>query len=79
MNKLNKQIINLSSSKEIIYINDKSEGVKENLMKNKHKISITYSPNQWGLPITKPPLYIIDENYNSNWLPEVEPIVEKSW
>jgi hypothetical protein len=28
------------------------------------KIKITWAPNQWGLPITNPPTYIIDPTYN---------------
>lgn len=34
---------------------------------NKGKqIKITYAPNKWGLPITNPPIYVIDKNYKEN-------------
>ena len=38
------------------------------------RILITYAPNHWGLPVTNPPMEVIDDNYDPN---EIE-ITEES-
>lgn len=78
-NKINQKIAKVKSGKGPIVINDKSDEVKEELMKDKKKIAVTWAPNQWGLPITNPPMYIIDENYDPNWMPPPEEEVERNW
>lgn len=64
---------------EPIFINDKKPEVKAELMKDPKKIAVTWAPNQWGLPVSVPPLYVIDPNYDPDWLPEPEDTIEKPW
>ena len=78
--KLNEKVAKVKSlTKGTIFINDKDEEVKESLMKDKHKIAVVFAPNQWGLPVTNPPMYVIDENYDPNWVSKPEETIERSW
>jgi hypothetical protein len=37
------------------------------------RIKVTWAPNQWDLPITNPPLYVIDNNFKGDvYTPEKE-------
>jgi hypothetical protein len=76
-NKIEK-VIKLKNLKTI-FINDNSDEIKTELMKDDNRIAVTWAPNQWGLPVTNPPLYVIDENYDPNWTPPSENDVERSW
>lgn len=67
-----------SRTKGLIFINDKEDEVKKELMKDPNRIKINFAPNQWGLPITTPPIYVIDENYDPNWVQPSEE-VERIW
>jgi len=66
-------------TKGTIFVNDKDDEVKEELMKDPNRIAVTFAPNQWGLPITTPPMYVIDENYDPNWTPPPEETIERMW
>jgi len=76
---LEQKVTKAKSVKGPVYINDKDDEVKEELMKDPNRIAVTFAPNQWGLPITNPPMYVIDENYNPNWQPKPEETIERSW
>jgi hypothetical protein len=77
-NKLEQKVAKAKSSKTI-FINDKSDEVKKELMKDDKRIAVTFAPNQWVLPVTVPPLYVIDENYDPNWTPPSDVDIERSW
>ncbi|MFW6120568.1 MAG: hypothetical protein ACOC80_06665 [Petrotogales bacterium] len=75
-----KKVKDRSSNKRgPIFINDEKEEVKEELMKDDGRIAITWAPNQWGLPVTNPPMYVIDDNYDPDWQPEPEDLIERIW
>lgn len=78
-NRLNQKVAIAKSSNKPIFINDKSDEVKEELMKDPNKIAILQSPNQYGLPVTNPPIYVIDSDYDPSWEPEPDDKVERSW
>jgi len=78
-NRLKQKMGRVLSSEGPIFIRDKSDEVQEELMKRKDKIAITDAPNQWGMPITNPPLYVIDPNYDPNWIPPPDEDVERLW
>jgi len=77
--RLNQKISRVRSSEGPIFIRDKSEEVQIELMKDSNKIAIRFSPNQWGMPVTNPPLYVIDPNYDPDWVPLPDETVERSW
>lgn len=77
--RLNQKLAKVRSTDKAIFINDKSDEVREELMKDDKKIAILSAPNQWGLPICNPPLYVIDPNYDPNWNPEPDDKVERNW
>ena len=77
--RLNQKMGRVLSSEGPIFISDKSEEVQEELMKRKDKIAILNSPNQWGMPVTNPPMYVIDPNYDPKWVPEPDVVIERSW
>jgi len=64
------------SKGKAIFINDKSEELQKELKKDPNRIKVTWAPNQWGLPVTNPPLEVIDDNYDPNWLPPPEESVD---
>jgi hypothetical protein len=78
-NRLNQKIAKVRSTNGAIFINDKSDEVREELMKDKRKFAILDAPNQYGLPVCNPPLYVIDENYDPDWKPEPDELIEKAW
>jgi hypothetical protein len=78
-NRLNQKVAKARSTDGVIFINDKSEEVREELMKDPNKILVTNSPNQWDLPVVDPPLCIIDPNYDPNWKEPQEELIERSW
>jgi len=78
-NRLKQKMGRVLSSEGPIFIFDKSEEVQVELMKRKDKIAITNAPNQWGMPVVNPPLYVIDPNYDPNWIPKPEEEIEKPW
>jgi len=78
-NRLNQKMARVKSTNRPIFIADKSEEVQIELMKDKRKIPILFAPNQWGMPTSVPPLYVIDNNYDPNWLPPPEEKIEKPW
>ena len=78
-NRLNQKMGRVLSSEGPIFIADKSEEVQVELMKRNDKIAITCAPNQWGAPVTNPPLYVIDPNYDPDWIPSPDEEVERSW
>jgi hypothetical protein len=47
-------------------------------MKDKNRHAINFAPNQYGLPVTTPPMYVIDENFDPEWTPPQEE-VERAW
>jgi hypothetical protein len=77
--RLNQKIARVRSSEGAIFINDKSDEVKVELMKDVNCHAIKFAPNQYGLPICNPPLYVIDENYDPEWIPTPEELIEKPW
>ena len=77
--KLGQKVTKAKSVKGPVYINDKDDEVKEELMKDPNRIAVTFAPNQWGLPITTPPMYVIDENYDPNWVEPPEETIERPW
>jgi len=77
--RLNQKMGRVLSSEGPIFIDDKSEEVQVELMKHKDKIAIVHSPNQWGMPVINPPLYVIDPNYDPEWIPSPDEEVERSW
>jgi hypothetical protein len=68
-----------SLTKGSLFINDKDDEVRAELMKDSNRICVDFAPNQWGLPVTNPPMYVIDENYNPDWNPPPEETIERSW
>ena len=78
-NRLNQKVARARSTEGVIFINDKPDEVREELMKDKNRIAITVAPNQYDLPVTEPPLYVIDPDYDPEWQPEQEALIEKSW
>jgi len=60
---------NVEPFKEQIIKNSKE--ISEN---NIHRFFVTYAPNPWKLPITNPPMQVIDERFNNtmNKYPELE-------
>jgi len=78
-NKLNQKVTTAKSTKAPIFINDTSDEVKKELMKDPNKIAVTWAPNQWGLSITVPPLYVIDENFDPDWIEPPEETIERNW
>ena len=56
--------ININSSRDIENIS----------VKDPHRFKVTIAPNPWGLPITNPPLNVIDEKFTQykldNWSPK---------
>jgi len=77
--KLEQKVTKAKSVQGSVYINDKDDEVKKELMKDPNRIAVTFAPNQWGLPITTPPMYVIDENYDPNWNPPPEETIERMW
>lgn len=77
--RLNQKVARARSTEGVIFINDKSDEVREELMKDKNKIRVWFAPNQWDLPVIDPPLYVIDPNYDPNWMPPQEELTEKCW
>lgn len=77
--RLNQKMGRVLSSEGPIFIRDKSEEVQEELMNRKDKIAIVNSPNQWGMPVTNPPLYVIDPNYDPYWNDPPLDEIEKLW
>lgn len=78
-NRLNQKMSKVRSTDGIIFINDKSDEVREELMKDPNKIYITVAPNQWSLPVIDPPLCIIDKDYDPEWLEPQEDLIERVW
>lgn len=78
-NRLNQKMARVKSSDGPIFILDKSDEVQDELMKDPNKVAITSAPNQWGLPVTNPPLYVIDPNYDPNWIPPSDESIERVW
>lgn len=78
-NRLNQKLGRVLSSEGPIFIFDKSEEVQAELMKREDKIAIVDSPNQWGMPVTNPPLYVIDPNYEPDWFPPPDESIERYW
>jgi hypothetical protein len=78
-NRLKQKMGRVLSSEDPIFIRDKSDEVQEELMSRKDKIVITNAPNQWGMPVVEPPLYVIDPNYDPDWIPPPDESVEKLW
>jgi len=74
-----KKVKKLQNDSEPIFINDATPEVKLELMLDPRKIAITIAPNQWGLPVTDPPMYVIDDNYDPDWMEPPENQVEKNW
>jgi len=77
--KLEAKVANVKSNKAPIFINDCSDELKAELMKDPNRFAITWAPNQYGLPVTQPPIYIIDENYDPGWVPPPEEDIERNW
>jgi hypothetical protein len=77
--KLDEKISKFKNSNKPIFINDQNPEIKSELMKNPNKIAVKWSPNQWGIPITQPPIYVIDENYDPMWTEPTDKHIEKSW
>jgi hypothetical protein len=48
-----------------------------------HRFEVTFAPNPWGLPICRPPLVIIDQDYTTDslkeWYPKSDIEVERNW
>ena len=83
-NKLNLKLSRVRSGRGPIFIRDKSEEVQVELMKDLNKIEIWYAPNQWAMPVTNPHMFVIDENYDPDWIsPDLDDIpreeIEKNW
>lgn len=78
-NKVKKKLEKVKSDNKAIFINDYSDDEKEERMKDTRKIKVDWAPNQWGLPITSPPMYVIDENFDPQWTPPPEEEVERIW
>lgn len=75
-----KKLETKTKSGKAIFINEEDDvDVKKELMKNERRIEVNFAPNQWGLPITNPPTYVIDPNYDPNWQPPVEDKIERPW
>lgn len=79
INRLKQKMGRVLSSEGTIFISDKSEEVQAELMKRKDKIAIIDAPNQWGMPITSPPIYVIDPNYDPDWIPNLDEEIERLW
>lgn len=78
-NKLNQKLAMVKNGIDPIFINDKSDDVKFELMKDPNRHAIIFTPNQYGLPLSDPPMYVIDENFDPEWVPPPEDEVERNW
>ncbi len=66
-------------SKKPIFLNDISDELRSELMNSTYKIAVNFAPNQWGLPVVNPVIYVIDENYDKDWSPTKEDLITKFW
>lgn len=77
------QSINKSTHKtknRVVIIDDQDPEKQNKLKSNEHVIKVTWAPNQWSLPVTNPPIEVIDKNYDPNWVSKIdEEEIERNW
>jgi len=78
-NKIKQKVARAKSSTSPIFIKDTTDEVKEELMEDKNRFAITFVPNQYGLPITNPPIYVIDPDFDPDWVAPPDESVERNW
>jgi len=76
---LEDRIKSLRNLNKPIFFNDISADLKDQLMNSTDKIAVNFAPNQWGLPVVNPVIYVIDENYDKDWSPIKEDLITKFW